>query len=348
MDGISRTSTKAANRRALRPFQRAATICIAAIGVTATSSVASEGTWALKASMSPITTSAASDQWQSVPAAHPLRLASTNLADISGQITSLAGIQTLPIEKSPIEADQTIDPGMRFVEFGLSGKMKLASPDVQISKVKQGNVPQLQKKSAAIRLNSENTSPRLLGSHGRVTDLTPVSKRWGRITQSAASDLTGQPAIRKIIAKTQTMRPGRQLAVVNREINRMISYRDDMQVWRKAEYWATPMETVSKRAGDCEDFAILKYWTLRSLGVAASDMRIVVLRDKAARNFHAVLAVAYNDDWLILDNRFSRVRLQRDLPNYQPLYSLNETAQWAHVRDQGNPVRLASRLNLKK
>ena len=199
----------------------------------------------------------------------------------------------------------------------------------------------------------------LLGSLGKTAGFTPVSARWDRVQHKTAGSLAALNACidktahcadadladwAAIVAEARGMREGRRITHVNRAINRLIAYRDDRIVWKNAEYWAAPAETLARKAGDCEDFAILKYWSLREAGFRDQDMRIVVLRDKALRRYHAVLAVYHNNDWLILDNRFSRVRLQRDLPNYQPLFSLNASTQWAHATTTKKPVRLASRL----
>lgn len=206
---------------------------------------------------------------------------------------------------------------------------------------------------------STHRSPRLLGSVGRLSSLSPLAKRWGRVKalgDRAQSDMaaclsnsaicTDQDiaAWADIVRRAQTRNIGRQIVLVNQLVNRMLTYREDIDLRRQAEHWASPTETLSRRAGDCEDYAILKYWSLRQLGFKDKDLRIVALRDRAARQYHAVLAVHHQGDWLILDNRFSRVRLQRDLPHYQPLYSVNRLNQWSHVKTNAKPVRLASRL----
>lgn len=200
----------------------------------------------------------------------------------------------------------------------------------------------------------------LLGSVGRPVTLTPVSKRWERAlagfeTPSAglvhvaaqeegpASDRLADKAYAAILQKLAKDRRARQIPQVNFMVNRLLSYRQDAQLWKTGEYWASPMESLARRAGDCEDYAILKYALLRDLGVKDEEMRVVVLMDKAARQHHAVLAVRHDGKWLILDNRFSRVRFERDLPNYQVFYTVNATGQWAHAAG-GKSLRLASRL----
>ena len=87
----------------------------------------------------------------------------------------------------------------------------------------------------------------------------------------------GQGAWKDIKAKLSGMSPLEQVKAVNVLINRW-PYRTDMDVWGVMDYWETPVEFFQK-SGDCEDFAIAKYFALRDLGFPASQMRIVVLKD---------------------------------------------------------------------
>ena len=62
------------------------------------------------------------------------------------------------------------------------------------------------------------------------------------------------------------------------------------------------------------------------------DMRMTVVRDTTVKQWHAVLSVKLGDDWAILDNRFSRIRLSEEMPNLQAVYSINETGTWLQKR----------------
>ncbi|MBN9671089.1 transglutaminase-like cysteine peptidase [Roseibium aggregatum] len=193
----------------------------------------------------------------------------------------------------------------------------------------------------------ERKSTSLFGALGNPVALTPVSDRWQRALgglrtgRSLRADFRAYAAILEQAGKS---RRGLQIPKVNYMVNRLVAYRQDGRLWQKPEYWASPAETLERRAGDCEDYAILKYALLRDLGIADEDMRIVVLRDTAAKRHHAVLSVRHEGNWLVLDNRFSRVRFERDLPNYRALYSVNAAGAWSHVAQAGNPVRLAARV----
>jgi predicted transglutaminase-like cysteine proteinase len=120
----------------------------------------------------------------------------------------------------------------------------------------------------------------------------------------------------------------RQLAQVNAFVN-ATSYRPDSQVWGKSDYWAAPGEFFA-RGGDCEDYAIAKYMSLKQLGFDPKAMRILVLKDTRRDLLHAVLAVEHAGQTYILDNLSGSVRTWAELPDYRPLYSVNEAAFWLH------------------
>jgi predicted transglutaminase-like cysteine proteinase len=95
-----------------------------------------------------------------------------------------------------------------------------------------------------------------------------------------------------------------QINKVNTYFN-SLRYIVDPVNYGKKDYWATPIQFFNKN-GDCEDYAISKYISLRKLGVPVKDMRIVVLRDLNLKVAHAVLVVYYKGKPLILDNQISQ------------------------------------------
>ena len=123
--------------------------------------------------------------------------------------------------------------------------------------------------------------------------------------------------------------PFDQLQTVNRFLNNW-RYKADAQNYGQRDYWATPLEFL-RQSGDCEDYAIAKYVSLRQLGFAAEHLRMVVVRDVVRDLAHAVLAVYLDDQVLILDNLTRAVLPQEQLTHYVPYYSINETTRWAHV-----------------
>jgi predicted transglutaminase-like cysteine proteinase len=123
-------------------------------------------------------------------------------------------------------------------------------------------------------------------------------------------------------AREQTGRA--RLEAVSHAVNAQIRYTSDMAQHGVPDLWSAPLATLASRRGDCEDYAIAKYAVLRAAGVAADDLRIVLLRDTASREDHAVLAARENGRWFILDNRRAGFYEDTALPHYMPLFALGQ------------------------
>jgi predicted transglutaminase-like cysteine proteinase len=121
-----------------------------------------------------------------------------------------------------------------------------------------------------------------------------------------------------------------QLYRVNRYMNHY-RYRSDQRNWRRPDFWAVP-EQLFERGGDCEDYVIAKYVSLRALGIPAERLRVVVVYDRKKRGDHAVLLVSGANETLVLDNNRKRVVSWADTRSrYKPYYSLNEKSVWIHA-----------------
>ena len=104
----------------------------------------------------------------------------------------------------------------------------------------------------------------------------------------------------------------------------------DIKNYGMEDYWATPKEFF-KNNGDCEDYAIIKFLSLKRLGFDTSQMRVVVVQDTNLRIAHAVMAIERDDTIYILDNQISEVLPDTEIFHYVPIYSVNETQWWMHV-----------------
>ena len=132
-----------------------------------------------------------------------------------------------------------------------------------------------------------------------------------------------------MIKQQQGVRQIDQLRTVNSFINQW-HYRADERNYGKSDYWASPSEFF-KRSGDCEDYAIAKFVTLRQMGFSADQLRLVVVNDVRRNLAHAVLAAYVGHNVYILDNLNNQVRPQSSVSEYAPYYSVNEQARWAHA-----------------
>ncbi len=137
------------------------------------------------------------------------------------------------------------------------------------------------------------------------------------------------PAWLEMIASMRGHGARDQLAVVNDFSNRF-RYVLDQDNYGRSDYWAIPREFLTL-GGDCEDFAIIKYFSLRQLGVPADSLRVVVVQDTNLRIPHAVLAVYTPDDIFILDNQVREVVSHQKIAHYVPVFSLNERNWWMHL-----------------
>jgi predicted transglutaminase-like cysteine proteinase len=133
---------------------------------------------------------------------------------------------------------------------------------------------------------------------------------------------------RQFVERMRRLDRARQLIEVNAEMNRR-PYITDPENWGLPDYWATLLEFMGKD-GDCEDYAIAKYVTLRALGWSTQDMRIVVVQDENLNTPHAILSVRVGAQVLILDNQIQQVMPDRSIVHYRPIYSINERAWWLH------------------
>ena len=124
--------------------------------------------------------------------------------------------------------------------------------------------------------------------------------------------------------------PMEQLDRINRYMNEA-AYITDPRNYNVADYWATPKQFFD-RDGDCEDYAIAKFTSLRALGWDNAHMRIVVLQDLNLKIAHAVLVVYVDGEAWILDNQITQIVTADTILHYRPLFSLNEDSWWIHRR----------------
>jgi predicted transglutaminase-like cysteine proteinase len=114
-----------------------------------------------------------------------------------------------------------------------------------------------------------------------------------------------------------------QLDEANRAVNTAIRYVSDFSQHGEADRWSAPLATFATAKGDCEDYAIAKYVALREAGFPREELRLVLVRDRAVRQDHAVLAARLDDHWLILDNRQSQLIEDSDASSFTPLFAIN-------------------------
>jgi len=170
----------------------------------------------------------------------------------------------------------------------------------------------------------------------------PVSARWAPVYKAIVECTAASACERNnstfagIVEAARDKRFIDKLSFVNSSINRAIAYKKDSVVYGKLDYWAKPSEILERRAGDCEDFAILKMAALLHSGIPAQSMSLVVLQDRKRGFFHAVLSVSTGSGVFILDSLSNVVSRDSDLPSYVPLYSFSTDRAWIHGAKTGS------------
>ncbi|WP_439503346.1 transglutaminase-like cysteine peptidase [Methylophaga sp.] len=152
-----------------------------------------------------------------------------------------------------------------------------------------------------------------------------------------------------LMQENQDLSEREKLAVVNDFFNSNVLFVDDIFLWNKEDYWATPIEMLSLGAGDCEDYSIAKYFTLKQLGVDEDKLRITYVKAIDLNQAHMVLTYFENKRAipLVLDNLINEIQPASRRQDLTPVYSFNGTGLWlAKSRGEGQRVGDASRLSL--
>jgi len=142
----------------------------------------------------------------------------------------------------------------------------------------------------------------------------------------AAPDRCASPPAKKylaLIAESRKLSGRGKIDRINRAINAAVRYTSDLAQHGVLDLWSAPLATLASAQGDCEDYAIAKYVALRAAGFAEDDLRLVLVRDRTARQDHAVAGVREGGRWLLLDNRHDVLLENKDAWHFTPLFALD-------------------------
>ena len=119
-----------------------------------------------------------------------------------------------------------------------------------------------------------------------------------------------------------------------------LQFVDDINLWGMTDYWATPVEFIGANGGDCEEFSIAKYFTLREMGISDEKMRITMVKAISLNQYHMVLAYYETPSSvpLILDNLMGAVKPATQRSDLAPIFSFNGTQLWLN-KERGQDVR---------
>ncbi len=152
----------------------------------------------------------------------------------------------------------------------------------------------------------------------------------------AAQETSCSPAARtvhNIVAEARSRDGVARIGFINRAINLAIKPRIDPFIWR------SPLKTLSIGAGDCKDYAVAKYLALLEAGVSEADVKVVIVRDMATRQDHAIVTVRMDAAWFLLDNRWLALIRDVELSRARPLYILDEHGVRRFAQQQARAAR---------
>lgn len=159
-----------------------------------------------------------------------------------------------------------------------------------------------------------------------------------RLSQQQINELArtyGESARRRLIAWQRLLDElaGADEMTKLREVNRFfnqVRFVDDIRHWKKEDYWATPVEFLVSNGGDCEDFSIAKYYTLRELGVPIEKMSIAYVKALELNQAHMVLTYYEAPDRipLVLDNLTPDIETADRRRDLLHVYSFNGDNLW--------------------
>jgi len=144
----------------------------------------------------------------------------------------------------------------------------------------------------------------------------------------------------------QSFTDSEQLSQANDFFN-LVEWVSDLEHWGREDYWATPIETLATNGGDCEDFSIGKYFSLKEVGVRSDRLRISYVKSLEYNQAHMVLAYYSSPgaEPLILDNINKTILPASQRPDLLPIYSFNGDSLWL-AKSRGKKISTKNGLAL--
>ena len=142
--------------------------------------------------------------------------------------------------------------------------------------------------------------------------------------------------LQQLITQLKTATEAEKLKQINDFFNRKINYAEDIDLWGKSDYWATPLEAIGRQAGDCEDYSIAKYVFLKILNVPNEKLRLTYVRAElnfdGVRMIRAHMVLSYYPSPqatpLILDSLKPDNLPASSRTDLTPIFSFNDKGLW--------------------
>ncbi|MCK7460344.1 transglutaminase-like cysteine peptidase [Idiomarina aminovorans] len=171
-----------------------------------------------------------------------------------------------------------------------------------------------------------------------------IAQQWFRLLAELTDDLNADNKTKEV----------RVIKKMNRFIHNNVSYKTDSVLYDTPDYWASVAQTLGQGFGDCEDFAIAQYSTLRSLGIPDEKLRLIYVKAQIGNAYrsktqaHMVLGYYSSPDAepLIIDSLIEKVLPASKRNDLTPVFSFNSAGLWAgssERRAKSNPLDRLSR-----
>ncbi|AUF99578.1 MULTISPECIES: cysteine protease LapG [Pseudomonas] len=170
----------------------------------------------------------------------------------------------------------------------------------------------------------------LLGGLQADWDFSQISRRATALYGPLGEGQKRIDAWQQLLATQNQASEMEQLKVVNLFFNKNMRYVEDIDLWHQVDYWETPVEALWKGAGDCEDYAIAKYFSLRHLGVSSDKLRITYVKALRQNRAHMVLTYYSSPEAmpLVLDSLIDAIQPASQRTDLLPVYAFNAEGLW--------------------
>jgi len=155
-------------------------------------------------------------------------------------------------------------------------------------------------------------------------------QQYGEEAQKNIQDL------QQLVSQLKTAPDAEKLKKINDFFNNKITFADDIDIWGKSDYWSTPLESIGRQTGDCEDFSIAKYMFLKAVNIPNNKLRLTyvkaTLNNKGQRSARAHMVLSYyatpQAEPLILDSLITEIYPASVRKDLSPIFSFNDKGLW--------------------
>jgi predicted transglutaminase-like cysteine proteinase len=248
---------------------------------------------------------------------------------LGGQVSQLDLIRQQQAGAAPVAPPQITalaatarpEPGAGASNLGAAGSQS-CTPSLGFATHFDKVAPSL---GTTVLLPSAPSSDDYLASKRLSVKRTSFDRDWNRVRSSGL----GRKAFIGISRSPDGVHK-LELDAINAWANGSIRYVEDRELYGEADHWATASETMRRRAGDCEDIAIVKMQMLAAYGVKREDMNLVIARDLVRSADHAILVVKIDGRYWLLDNATDQVLDAQQSYDYRPILSFSQNTKWIH------------------